>query len=223
MLCVGVGIPRITVQDPGSLGQTQPDAPPPYRVLPSPVVTDSQQLDPSDTRTPGQRRADALTRMCADHLAHGDSAVSGGFPPQVTITACYETLLGMLEATGCQTEDCGLLTPGIVRKILCDAEVIPVILGGESLPLDIGRAKRTAPWWLRRLLDIRDQGCVIPGCLSRPRYCDAHHVIHWLYGGPTNLDNLCLLCAHDHTLVHDGTIQLPDKYLETARRKPNRE
>jgi hypothetical protein len=50
-----------------------------------------------------------------------------------------------------------------------------------------------------------------------------HHVIHWLHGGKTKLENLCLLCAHHHTLVHDGTIRLPDWVLEMARRRPNRE
>jgi len=50
-----------------------------------------------------------------------------------------------------------------------------------------------------------------------------HHVIHWLHGGKTKLENLCLLCAHHHTLVHDGTIRLPDWVLEMAGRLPNRE
>jgi hypothetical protein len=186
-------------------------------------ITDPQQLDPTDTRTPGQRRADALTQMCADHLASGKSPISGGFRPQVTVTASYETLLGLLDGTGCETEDCGLLTPGIVRKILCDAEVTPVVLGGGSLPLDIGRSSRTIPWWIRNLLNLRDKGCVIPGCQSRPRYCDAHHIIHWLHGGPTCLENLCLLCARHHTMVHDRTITLPDWVLQMAGRLPTRE
>ncbi|HSM02369.1 MAG TPA: DUF222 domain-containing protein, partial [Acidimicrobiia bacterium] len=95
-------------------------------------ITDPQQLDPSDTRTPGQRRADALTRLCSDHLAHGDTPVSGGFRPQVPVTASYETLLGLADGTGCVTEDCGLLSPETVRRILCDATVIPVVLGGDS-------------------------------------------------------------------------------------------
>ena len=186
-------------------------------------ITDPQQLDPTDTRTPGQRRADALTQLCADHLASGEAPVSGGFRPQVTITASYETLVGLAGGTGCETEDCGLLTPGIVRKILCDAEVTPVILGGDSMPLDIGRSGRAIPWWIRRVLNLRDKGCVIPGCQSRPRYCDAHHVIHWLFGGETKLPNLCLLCARHHTMVHDGTIQLPERYLEMTGRLPDRE
>ena len=190
-------------------------------------ITDPAQLDPSDTRSPGQRRADALTQLCADHLADGGTPVSGGFRPQVTITASYETLLGLVEGTGCRTEDCGLLTPGVARKILCDAEVTPVVLGGESQPIDIGRSTRVIPPHIRKLLNLRDQACVIPGCQSRPRYCDAHHVIHWADGGPTCLDNLCLLCARHHTMVHDGTVTLPAGILERAhqatRRRPDRD
>jgi hypothetical protein len=161
--------------------------------------------------------------MAKDHLAQGEAAVTGGFRPQVTITASYETLTGLADGAGCVTEDCGLLTPGAVRRILCDAEVIPVILGGKSLPLDIGRSKRTAPWWLRKLITLRDKGCVIPGCQTRPRYCDAHHIIHWLFGGKTELENLCLLCTRHHTMVHEDEIALPDKYLDMARRRPDRE
>jgi len=186
-------------------------------------ITDPQQLDPSDTRTPGQRRADALVQLGADHLASGEAPISGGFRPQVTVTASYETLLGLLDGTGCKTEDCGLLTPGVVRKILCDAAVTPVVLGTDSMPLDIGRTTRVIPPSIRRALNLRDQGCVIPGCQSKPRYCDAHHVIHWLHGGPTCLDNLCLLCARHHTMVHEGTVTLPDWVLEMASRLPNRE
>jgi hypothetical protein len=186
-------------------------------------ITDPAQLDPTDTRTPGQRRADALTQLCADHLASGDSPISGGFRPQVTVTASYETLLGLVGGTGCETEDCGLLSPETARRILCDAAVTRLIFGPDGVPLDVGRTARVVPPQIRRALNTRDKGCVIPGCQSRPRYCDAHHVIHWLFGGDTKLENLCLLCARHHTMVHDGTIQLPDHILEMAGRLPIRE
>jgi len=148
-------------------------------------ITDPQQLDATDTRTPGQRRADALAQLCADHLASGEAPVSGGFRPQVTVTASYETLLGLVGGTGCVTEDCGLLSPETARRILCDAGVTRLIFGPDGMPLDVGRTTRVIPRQIRRALNIRDQGCVIPGCQSRPRYCDAHHVIHWLFGGDT--------------------------------------
>jgi hypothetical protein len=91
------------------------------------------------------------------------------------------------------------------------------------MPLDVGRTTRVIPRSIRRALNIRDKGCVIPGCQSRPRYCDAHHVVHWLFGGDTRLGNLCLLCARHHTLVHEGSVTLPDSVLEMAGRLPHRE
>jgi hypothetical protein len=186
-------------------------------------ITDPEQLDPTDTRSPAQRRADALTSICRDHLADGDSPISGGFRPQVTVTASFETLLGLCGGAGCELEDTGIVTPETALRILCDAAVTRVITGPESMPLDVGRTTRVIPSSLRTALNIRDQGCVIPGCQTRPRYCDAHHIIHWIRGGPTALWNLCLLCARHHTLVHEGKVRLPEDVLDRARRLPGRE
>jgi hypothetical protein len=186
-------------------------------------ITDPEQLDPTDTRSPAQRRADALTSICRDHLADGDSPISGGFRPQVTVTASFETLLGLCGGAGCELEDTGIVTPETALRILCDAAVTRVITGPESMPLDVGRTTRVIPSSLRTALNIRDNGCVIPGCQTRPRYCDAHHIIHWIRGGPTALWNLCLLCARHHTLVHEGKVRLPEDVLDRARRLPGRE
>jgi hypothetical protein len=54
---------------------------------------------------------------------------------------------------------------------------------------------------MRRALRTRDEGCIFPGC-SQTRHCDAHHLKHWADGGPTELDNLSLLCRFHHTLLH---------------------
>ena len=186
-------------------------------------ITDPQQLDPTDTRSPGQRRADALAQLCADHLADGDSPISGGFRPQVTVTASFETLMGLAGGAGCETEDCGLVSPETARRILCDAGVTRLIFDPDGMPLDVGRTTRVIPPWIRIALNARDRGCVIPGCQTRPRYCDAHHVVHWLHGGDTKTENLCLLCARHHTEVHEGKTRLPEWLMEMARRLPNRE
>jgi len=57
---------------------------------------------------------------------------------------------------------------------------------------------------LRRALAARDRGCVFVGCDRAPAHCDGHHITSWLDGGPTDLDNLVLLCRVHHRLVHDG-------------------
>jgi hypothetical protein len=80
-----------------------------------------------------------------------------------------------------------------VRRWACDAEIVPVVLGSKSEPLDVGRLSRTVTDAIRRALNLRDGGCAFPGCSRRPRRCHAHHIRHWLDHGPTCLDNLVLL------------------------------
>lgn len=89
-----------------------------------------------------------------------------------------------------------------VRRWACDAEIIPMVLGSDSQPLDVGRMTRSVPDAVRRALNLRDGGCAFPGCTRRPRRCHAHHVHHWADGGVTALHNLTLLCLHHHQLVH---------------------
>jgi len=86
-----------------------------------------------------------------------------------------------------------------------------VVLGGDSEPLDVGRATRTAPRGIRRALIARDGGCCFPGCHRPPGICSVHHVRHWADGGETSVGNCCLLCPMHHQQVHlqgwDITIQ----------------
>jgi hypothetical protein len=88
------------------------------------------------------------------------------------------------------------------------AKLPPVLGGAPSRPLDLGRATRVVTPAQRQALAVRDGGCVFPGC-SRPlAWCEAHHVRHWLDGGPTDLDNLALVCRAHHRAVHEGGWQL---------------
>ena len=104
---------------------------------------------------------------------------------------------------GVGTGSTGGLTAGDVRRLACDSTIIPVVLGTDSEPLDIGRATRTIPTAIRRALILRDGGCAHPGCDRPPRTCHAHHIHHWADGGPTALPNLVLLCGKHHRLIHD--------------------
>ncbi|MDD7920611.1 HNH endonuclease signature motif containing protein [Actinomycetospora callitridis] len=108
-------------------------------------------------------------------------------------------------ATGHGTLDSGALAdPATVRRWACDADIVPLVLGSKSEPLDIGRRSRLIPDAMRRALNFRDGGCAFPGCTRRPRRCHAHHIDHWGNGGPTSLDNLTLLCRHHHQVIHHG-------------------
>jgi hypothetical protein len=91
---------------------------------------------------------------------------------------------------------------GLLRAAL--AKLPPILSGAPRRPLDLGRATRVVSPAQRQALAVRDGGCVFPGC-SRPlAWCEAHHVRHWLDGGPTDLDNLALLCRAHHRAVHEG-------------------
>jgi hypothetical protein len=140
-------------------------------------------------------------------------------PAQVSV------LIG-LDALRSKTDEMGLtdagteLPPEIVRRLACDAEVIPMILGGPGGPADAGRSSRMAPLRLRRLLIARDRHCRWPGCHVPPSRCDAHHVWHWIDGGPTNLDNLVLLCHRHHHFLHQHGYKMvpqPDGTWTTAQ------
>ena len=97
-----------------------------------------------------------------------------------------------------------------MRKIACDADIIPVLLGGQGRILDIGRASRLFPPHLRKALIARDQGCAFPGCTIPAPWCEAHHITYWSRGGTSGTDNGALLCSHHHHVIHKEhwTIQL---------------
>ena len=96
------------------------------------------------------------------------------------------------------------LSPETVRRMACDSEVIPVVLGSSSEVLDVGRHMRLASVAIWRALVVRDRHCRFPGCTRPPIMCHAHHLIHWLHGGETSLENLLLLCGHHHRLIQSG-------------------
>ena len=104
----------------------------------------------------------------------------------------------------------GPVTAATVRKIACDADIIPVLLGGEGRILDIGRASRVFPPHIRKALTARDQGCAFPGCTIPAPWCEAHHITYWSRGGPTGTENGTLLCSHHHHVIHkeQWTIQI---------------
>ena len=98
----------------------------------------------------------------------------------------------------------GTLAPALARYASCDGEITRLVVAPASRPLDLGRTRRVVPLSLRRALEIRDRGCIIPGCDRPAGWCHAHHITHWADGGETDLSNLALLCQHHHTELHLG-------------------
>jgi hypothetical protein len=96
----------------------------------------------------------------------------------------------------------GPVNPATIRKIACDADIIPIVLGSQGRILDIGRASRVFPPHIRKAITARDQGCAFPGCTIPAAWCEAHHITYWSRGGPTSTGNGVLLCSHHHHLIH---------------------
>ncbi|WP_327033214.1 HNH endonuclease signature motif containing protein [Micromonospora ureilytica] len=155
-----------------------------------------------DDRSPGQRRADALGEICRLALRTGQLPDNGGDRPQLVVTVSLDELVNGVRAGALETGT--RLTPGAVRRLACDAGVLPVVLGGNSQVLDVGRQRRLFTGPLRRALVLRDGGCAFPGCDRPPRWCDGHHLRHWADGGVTALGNAVLLCGYHHRFIHRG-------------------
>jgi hypothetical protein len=166
----------------------------------------TNDTDPTDMRSAGQRRVDALVEVCRLASACGQLPDNGGDRPQVVVTIDYDSLR---DQVGAATFDDGThLSPAAARRIACDAGIIPAVLGGASQTLDLGRQTRAVTGPLRRALVLRDNGCAFPGCDRPPRWCQGHHIRHWSNDGPTELPNLVLLCGYHHRLIHHSEWQL---------------
>jgi hypothetical protein len=163
-------------------------------------VTDCAH-DGRDPREHGARMWDALVDA-ARLLAGTDIAPeSHGAKPRITVTVEHQALVDGV-AAGQVVDVGGSLSAGAVRRLACDAEILPMVLGSRSQILDVGRTSRLVTLGLWLALVARDRHCAFPGCTRPPVTCDAHHVTHWADGGGTSLDNLVLLCRQHHTTLH---------------------
>jgi len=158
--------------------------------------------DPATGRSVAQRNVDALERIITKAGGRGSS---GPARVDLQVVVDYQVLATKVAGSGrCETSDGVALSAAVVRRLACDAGVLPTVMGGDSQVLDQGRRTRTVSPAQRRALIARDGGCVFPGCDRPSSWCDAHHIIHWLDHGRTDLDNLVLLCSAHHRCVHEG-------------------
>ena len=95
------------------------------------------------------------------------------------------------------------LSAAEARRLACTAKIIPTVLGGEGLPLDLGRARRLFSPAQRLAMAVRDTTCRAEGCDVPASWCEAHHLHPWEHGGRTDLDDGVLLCSHHHHRIHD--------------------
>ena len=142
--------------------------------------------------------------------------------PEATVLIDLTTLTTGLHANSiCELEDGTPLPVSTMRRLLCDCEALPVVLGANGQTLDAGRTSRTATQPQRRALRAMHRTCAHPHCTVGFNACRIHHIRWWWHHhGPTNLDNLIPLCERHHHLVHEGGWQLamtPDRTTTWTR------
>ncbi|TGO04691.1 HNH endonuclease signature motif containing protein [Serinibacter arcticus] len=188
---------------------------------------------PIDDRSRPQRMLDALVTACQAALRTAGLPSVGGLPPQLLVTVGIGDLQaatlqprrtgppGSSDPPATTTRSArapsvdgrtgrgrlphaGPVPVSLLRRLACDADIIPIVMGGESEILDVGRARRLVPAAMRRALIARDGGCLFPGCTIPSTWTEGHHVVPWSHGGPTSIDNTAMLCSAHHHAVHSG-------------------
>jgi hypothetical protein len=158
----------------------------------------------------GERMAAALLELCRRCNNGTIGAFGDGFTrPTVDliVVITYDKLFGDASAAGiCTTLDGTPLPVSTVRKMLVDAKVYPVVMGGNGEVLDYGRGRRYFTDTQKRAIAVRDGGtCQFADCDKPVQYTDAHHTVPWTDGGLTNVADGAPACGGDHhKLTKDG-------------------
>ncbi|MGY1741234.1 MULTISPECIES: DUF222 domain-containing protein [unclassified Blastococcus] len=158
-----------------------------------------------DERTPAQLRGDVLVQWADNTLAAGAVPIQRTRRPGIAAVLDLDDLVD--PAIGKTAAELGFgatISAARARWLACDSTVARIVMGPDGEPIHRGREVRIVPAALRQLLDLRDRGCVFAGCDAPHWWCEAHHRIHWAFGGQTTPENLGLLCERHHGKVHHG-------------------
>ncbi|MGY1737538.1 DUF222 domain-containing protein [Geodermatophilus sp. SYSU D00684] len=158
-----------------------------------------------DDRTRAQRLGDALVQVADNVLAAGTLPQLRGHKPQIAVVVDLDDLVDPAGSPDAGRMGFGAtISAARARWLACDGAVSRVVFGPDGAPLDLGREQRLMSRHIRKAAELRDGGCVFAGCGAPTWWCDVHHLIHWIDGGDTSLDNSALLCERHHTKVHHG-------------------
>ena len=140
--------------------------------------------------------------------------------PHLNVTVTLGTLYLIPGSSAAEVEHGASVSGVTANRIACDCSITRHIFEPGSILVELGRQKRVVSSPLRKAVELRDRHCRWPGCTRPASWCEAHHVIPWMRGGPTNAGNVLLLCTRHHWQVHEGRWQLflhPDGHLEVVR------
>jgi hypothetical protein len=148
----------------------------------------------------GQQMAEAfctlIEKIPADKLPD-TAGVGAVMTVNIELASLIDGIKAGTLSTGCR------ISAGEARRMACELRLLPMVFNGKPLPLDCGREQRLFNRAQRRAAERRDNGCTFPGCDRPPSWCVGHHARRrWAEGGPTNLQDIVLICPHHHRVVH---------------------
>jgi hypothetical protein len=149
---------------------------------------------------------DALVKVAESYLAHREAAAPSAPRTEIVVHVDQDPLAadGTLAAT---LDDGTRVSAETFRRLCCDATLVTALHAAGDRAPTMGQRTRTISRSLRRALLLRDGGCRFPACTNR-LFLHAHHIQHWVHGGPTTADNLVVLCSTHHRLVHEGGLRV---------------
>ncbi|OZC59152.1 HNH endonuclease [Rhodococcus sp. 06-470-2] len=148
--------------------------------------SDTDRVDPVDINT--------------GHPIHPD-AEDGTNPPCAADRGAYRDLFGDGTTVG-WLPWMGPLSRNTSRQLACDCLLTAIVMDENGNPLNLARTARTVTAKQKKALIARDHTCAFPGCGKPAAWTEAHHIRHWADGGPTDMNNLVLLCGFHHRLIH---------------------
>lgn len=157
--------------------------------------------------TPAQRMADALAELILEPVGDGKSQGT-----DLLVIADYDTVQQQLDNP--RLADGSAIPISELHRLALEANILPSIFDTKTQDMWLGRKLRTASEAQRVALVARDQHCI--GCSANPLWCRAHHIIWWSKNGPTDLNNLVLVCDDCHHKIHDQGWQV---YQDPGTRK----
>jgi hypothetical protein len=164
-------------------------------------------------RARGEAFCELIEHLPTDHL-HPKTAAT------LVVTVGLDTLREALKVAHLDTDEA--LSAGEVRRLACNARLLPAVLGGTPLPLDLGRSARLFSDAQRAALGIRHRTCAGEGCERPFAWCEVHHREPWAHGGRTDLVDAVPLCHFHHQRVHDRHYRherLPDASIRVHLRR----
>ncbi len=151
-------------------------------------------------------RALSVVALICDTTENGSAHIASAYSrAEISVVVDLETLrTGLHKHTVLHTGTDIDIPVETVRRMACEAKIIPIVMGSGGVALDVGRSTRLATRTQRRALEAMHSTCAIPQCTTPVAQCHPHHIQFWNVGGPTDISNLVPLCALHHRCAHEG-------------------